>query len=235
VLSSLFSFIFTCLMLILYAFIAGIKCVISFFPTKRKEFHSSYPKSLQLFLFSSVFFTVSVLVFYYSRYFRLSNKFTYGRVLLPVINVAYYLLFIIFYIVEREKFFKSGPVLFGVILTSLFFQIFIHVLPFVQDLVTKVSGMSFYNKHFKVTTQFIKENESHSKTPFYLEFPAKNGLQKMRMVPWNLFPWIWLAKNFLQSIRLYHVTTLQVISRERPVANLLKIHVNSTYHWLELD
>lgn len=58
----------------------------------------------------------------YTNNCRLTNKFSFGRLLLPLIVVYYYLLFIIYTFVEKLEFLTKAPIHLG-ILFYLFYEL----------------------------------------------------------------------------------------------------------------
>jgi hypothetical protein len=71
---------------------------------------------------------------------RLTNKFSFGRVLLPLLVAGYYVLLIASLLITRLPLVLKYPILLMVACVALLFQLYVHVLPFSRDLLARVSG-----------------------------------------------------------------------------------------------
>jgi hypothetical protein len=71
----------------------------------------------------------------------LTNKYSFGRILLPLIVVGSYILFIALLLIDRlNTLVMRYPVVIAVLCVGLLFHIFIHILPFSRDLLARASG-----------------------------------------------------------------------------------------------
>lgn len=139
--SVVLSFFLLCVMWIVYAWIGGVKCIFPFIPTQRKPLDQNFPRAMQLSLLAAFYMTCLLSSFYYARYYRLTNKYSFGRVLLPLIISAFYILLVVFLLINRlNAVVLRYPVILAVLCVALVFHLFIHILPFSRDLLARASG-----------------------------------------------------------------------------------------------
>lgn len=140
IISAIFYYITISTLWIFYAWIGGIKCIFPFIPTERKPINAAYPKAMQLALLGAFFLPTLISSYYYARYYRLTNKFTIGRILLPAVVIFYYATYLIALLVIRWDTVKSSPIILAVLCSSLVFQLFVHMLPFSRQLISRIRG-----------------------------------------------------------------------------------------------